>query len=622
MCREETTSRSFWLAGAVVLLAGSVATLSAQVPADAPARWRPVAGTSIDLGLASAATGPVKSVWFSGGSRLLVETAAGRVFETTDFEHWRLNASPGPVPAAASVSALAAPALAPEAGARLQPAGRRIYALGAENVFASDDSGRSWINLSGFNGRSILGDGFTALAVSPANAQEIAAANRFGVWRSLDGGLSWHGVNSGLPALPARRIVSRGTLALADNSLVTVDSGVWVVASGAEPEVTLRAKIFVQSRVTLSAAAQSGAIVYGGAADGTLLVSRDSGATWLNARRPVNSPIDRIWVDPERPDSALAASGARLLRTINGGAFWDDVTGALPSAQIHGIAADRAAGVVYLATDRGVLLANLSLNDAGPAASSWRSVSLDLPAAPAWDVRLNSDFTLDALLDGYGLFETPAPHHMRGVRLVNGADMSDRPAAPGSLISVLGAAVQQGRNGEMAFPVIAAAQLSSQLQVPFEASPGAFELALDGGADRWTVPLIVRDASPAIFVDSDGAPLLLDSESGLVLDPKLAVRAGSVVQIMATGLGRVTPDWPTGIPAPAENPPAVRGAVAAWVDGSPVEVVRATLAPGYVGYYTVELRIPAIVNRGAAELRLVMNGLESNRVKLYLEPER
>ena len=35
----------------------------------------------------------------------------------------------------------------------------------------------------------------------------------------------------------------------------------------------------------------------------------------------------------------------------------------------------------------------------------------------------------------------------------------------------------------------------------------------------------------------------------------------------------------------------------------------------------VELEIPAIVNRGASELRLVMNGEESNRVKLYLEPD-
>jgi uncharacterized protein (TIGR03437 family) len=156
--------------------------------------------------------------------------------------------------------------------------------------------------------------------------------------------------------------------------------------------------------------------------------------------------------------------------------------------------------------------------------------------------------------------------------------------------------------------------------VPFEAATGTFSLSLDGSADRWSVPLTVNDTAPAIFVDAEGAPLILDAASGLVVDPKLAVYAGSTVQILATGLGKVTPEWPTGVAAPLDSPPAVAGKVAAFLDGSPIEVTRAVLAPGYVGYYMVELQIPAIVNRGASELRLVMNGAESNRVKLYLEP--
>ena len=102
----------------------------------------------------------------------------------------------------------------------------------------------------------------------------------------------------------------------------------------------------------------------------------------------------------------------------------------------------------------------------------------------------------------------------------------------------------------------------------------------------------------------------------------MTLRAGSVVQILATGLGKVTPDWMTGVPAPLDSPPVVRGNVTAFLDGTPVQVAKATLAPGYVGYYIVELQIPAIVNRGTSELRLLMNGEESNRVKLYLEPDR
>jgi uncharacterized protein (TIGR03437 family) len=75
------------------------------------------------------------------------------------------------------------------------------------------------------------------------------------------------------------------------------------------------------------------------------------------------------------------------------------------------------------------------------------------------------------------------------------------------------------------------------------------------------------------------------------------------------------------VAAPLDSPPAVTAPVTAFLDGSPVSVTRATLAPGYIGYYVVELQIPAIVNRGTAELRIVMNGEESNRVKLYLESD-
>jgi uncharacterized protein (TIGR03437 family) len=315
-------------------------------------------------------------------------------------------------------------------------------------------------------------------------------------------------------------------------------------------------------------------------------------------------------------------AGNQLLRTVNGGLFWDDVTGSLPPAALHGVTADRSAGVVYVATDRGVFAGNLSLNDAGGAASDWKALSKDLPPAAAWDLRLNADNTLTLALDGYGVFESPAPHRTRTVRLVNGADLSDRAAAPGSLISVLGANVSQGVAGGAHYPVLAASDQSSELQVPFEASAGSLQIALEGAHGRWTVPLTVKDASPAIFVNTEGAPLILDATSGLVLDLSTGVHAGAAVQVLATGLGKVSPDWPTGVPAPLDSPPAVRAAVTAFVDGTPVEVSRATLAPGYVGYYLVELQIPAVVNRGTSELRIVVNGEESNRVKLFLDAER
>ena len=606
------------IVGAVCLL--TYPATGQVTPAQPTPAWKHIAGTTINEALAEPASGPVSSTWYAAGaSALLAQTVSGRIFETTDFVHWRLNTTAtAPSP---GFSNAGLPLSLPEAGAKVQPASGRLYAMGSQNLYTSEDSGRTWLNLTGFNNRSVIGGGFNALAISPANPQEISAANLFGVWRSLDGGLTWQGLNEDLPNLTVRKWLGHRTILLADGTLAEAGPGGWSPTQGSDPELALRARFGGAIHGDVSAAAETAGIGYAGTADGRLLVSRDGGKTWNeNPGGPLGSAVARFWVDGERPDVALAAAGSRLFRTVNGGLFWDQVTGALAPGQIHGIAADRSAGVVYVATDGGVFGGSLSLNDAGAAASNWVSVARALPVAPAWDVALTGENTLIVALDGYGVFETAAPHRTRTVKIVSAADQTERAAAPGSVVSVLGARVQTVKNQGAAYPVLAASDQSSQVQVPFEASAGTFSLALEGASDSWTVPLTVKEAAPAIFVDSDGSPLVLDAESGLVLDPKIAVYAGSTVQILATGLGKVTPEWPTGRPAPLDAPHNVTGNVTAFLDGRQVEVKRASLAPGYVGYYLVELQVPAIVNRGASEFRLVMNGEESNRVKLYLEP--
>jgi uncharacterized protein (TIGR03437 family) len=51
-----------------------------------------------------------------------------------------------------------------------------------------------------------------------------------------------------------------------------------------------------------------------------------------------------------------------------------------------------------------------------------------------------------------------------------------------------------------------------------------------------------------------------------------------------------------------------------------VEVTRAGLAPGYIGFYLVEISVPKIANYGPAELYLDVDGAASNRVRVYIEP--
>ncbi|HVV47984.1 MAG TPA: hypothetical protein VHC72_22390 [Bryobacteraceae bacterium] len=599
--------------------------LATGVSAQNTPAWSHIAGYTVNTGLAGPASGPVRSVWFvSGGQRLEAQAQSGKIFETTDFQHWKLNSTdlvPATFPTPPAV-------LRPEAGVQVVAAGRR-YSVTRDNLFASDD-GRAWTNLTGFNGQSIIGGGFSALAVSPANPLDIVASNQSGVWRSLDGGLSWQSLNDELPNLGARELASQHTVVLADSllpgdipvapRLASVTAGKWSLAEGVPAEAELRTALAAKYGLVATAAAKAGNMTYAGTADGRVFTVAADG-TLVPTGLEGAGIVSRIWIDPANPQAALAVSGARLYRTTNGGKFWDNITGNLNGGAIHGVTADSTAGVVYAATDNGVFSGRVVLNAADRVPARWTALQGDLPFASAWDVRLNPDGTLTVLIEGYGVYEAPAPHLAQAPRIVNSADMSDRAAAPGSLISVLGTSVKQATSGQNSYQVLLSTDQSSQLQVPFEITPGALQLTVQrGDGGLWIAPLNVKQASPAIFVDADGAPMVLDAASGLVIDPGTPIRAGSTIQLLATGLGRVTPDWPSGVAAPVDSPPAVVAPVTAFLDGTPVRVTRATLAPTLIGSYLVELQIPAFVNRGATELRLVVNGEESNRVKLWLDP--
>lgn len=603
-------------------LMGSV-RLAAQTP-----DWRRLGGVTVEAGLASPASGPIDRVWFSAdGNRLFARTLSGRVYTSADLETWKAaTAEPPEDPAPAATPRLPTGALA----ARLIRG--RLYARG-RNLFRSDDGGRAWTNLTDSGGHSVVGGEIRDVAVSPTDENVLVAATGFGVWRSADGGLSWTGLHESLPNLPVRRILAtaRGATALRvwapDIGPLELRPG---LASGWHPvddaawlqEASLRGALSDSLGTEISAVGVSSELLHAGSVDGRIWTSRDRGRSWTEAPARWNGPVESIAVDPDEPRVAVAALGGRgahVLRTVNGGLFWDDLSGNLPNVAAHGVTFDRAARALYAATDRGIFLSRIDLNAATPA-EPWTAVA-GLPEAPVWDVRLDPvRGQLYAAVDGFGVHATIAPHRASVLRWVNAADLSARPAAPGSLVSVLGAAVSRVQAGTMSVPLLASTKTEAQIQIPFEATGDALDLSLDSAGRQVSLGIPMQRVSPAIFIDPDGAPMLLDGETGLLLDAANSARSGTRVQILCTGLGRVTPDWPTGLAAPLADSPRVRANVAAFVDRTAVRVTRATLASGYIGFYLVEIELPALVNAGPAELYLTVDGQDSNRVRLYLAP--
>ncbi len=624
------------IAGASLALAQPASTEPGEYRGD----WRRIGNSAAELNLASPATGPVERVWYSqDGLTLYAQASSGLVYESADFENWRPSAAVEP-----AVDQTRPPTAntLPEAAARLRASASgaaRLYAFGKQ-VYRSEDAGQSWSGLTAYRGESILGPEVKDLAISPRDGEELVVANARGVWRSLDGGLTWTGLNQTLPNLPVRHLATlpagmRGTRiaveGVGDLEWAPGEKLAWrpVPSSLIETEAAARERFSRAVGIEVTAVATAGEWAYAGGADGSLWVSTNRGQQWRASRAADGVRIAGLYADAGEPRLAIAVRGgsrdnnprvARVLRTANGGLFWDDLSANLPVTAVHAAAVNRTSSTVYLATDSGVWFGVADLTG-GSVSAAWSRLGGNLPARAAFDVRLDAGGNqLFVALDGYGLFATMAPHRLRELRVVNAADFSARPAAPGTLLSVLGARVQWARAGNLDAPVLAISDTESQIQVPFEAQGATLSLAMQAAQGPFTVGLAMESASPAIFVDRDGAPMLLDADSGVLLDGMKPARSGTRVQILATGLGRVRPDWPTGLAAPLDDPPRVLAPVRAYLDRMPVDVTRATLAPGYIGFYLIEVQLPALVNSGPAELYIDAGGRQSNRVPIYVEP--
>ncbi len=649
MCRRATVAGLVLSRLAIGLAALSSMAWAQPVPTGGTG-WRHVGNSGVELGLPSLATGPVDRVWYSpDGAGLFAKTASGRIFETSDFEQWRLVADTKVSPPAEQNPSAAG---TPEAGLKLASgaAAGRLYGVGRD-VYRSDDGGVSWTNLTEFRGVCLLGAGLNSIAASPSDPDDVTVASATGVWRSVDAGLSWTGLNDFLPNLPAERLLAlpsgtRGVrLSLGINSAETNSTAeiewapgektAWkpVDSTEVQRDRDLKNALSQVLKHAVTAIATAEDYIYAGDSEGRLKVSADAGVSWGEASKLSDSgKVEAIWVDASDPRVAVAVLSARasaapgsakptyVLRTMNGGGFWDDITANLPdTASAHGVTAERASGAIYVATDAGVFLTTTDLGSAGRP-TAWTPLASGLPAAASNDVKLDAGGTqIYVALDGYGVYTAIAPHRLRDARVVIAADYSDRPAAPGGLLSVLGARVESGSSAGGAVPVLHASDTASEIQVPFSAKGNMVSLSLNAPAGPLTFEVPLKNVSPALFVDQEGTPLIMDAASGILLDSSKPARAGSRIQVLATGLGQVRPDWPAGLEAPLKDPPRVAAAVHAYLDGSPVEVTDATLWPGYVGFYSIEIQIPRIANTGPAELYVEADGQQSNRVRLYVE---
>ena len=162
---------------------------------------------------------------------------------------------------------------------------------------------------------------------------------------------------------------------------------------------------------TVAAGKNNPLMLYAGTDDGRLWHTSTGGSPWTLATDPdlPNRWVTRVAVDPQNAAVAYVSfSGFRnadatpyVLKTVDGGVSWTDVTGNLPQAPVNALA---LAGTSLVAsTDMGVFLTT----DAG---ATWLRVGRGLPRVPVLDIRYHQPTNrIYAATFGRGMWRVELP---------------------------------------------------------------------------------------------------------------------------------------------------------------------------------------------------------------------
>jgi hypothetical protein len=186
---------------------------------------------------------------------------------------------------------------------------------------------------------------------------------------------------------------------LLNRSTNRAQSGTWSVispslsnpASGTDPSYPFG------TLTTVAAAPTNPNVIYAGTDDGWLWGTKDLGATWTRFTDP-DLParwVTHVAVDPTDARVAYvtysglrnADNNAHVLRTIDGGVNWVDISGNLPMAPTQDVVVDPTnPNRLFVATDLGVFIANVAKAKSQNPSVNWYRLGAGLPNAPVNDL--------------------------------------------------------------------------------------------------------------------------------------------------------------------------------------------------------------------------------------------
>ncbi len=153
-------------------------------------------------------------------------------------------------------------------------------------------------------------------------------------------------------------------------------------------------------------------------------------------------------------------------------------------------------------------------------------------------------------------------------------------------------------------------------QVPWELQPGtqARLQLISGAAQSEPVDLPVTALSPGVFSANASDALVIRAADFTLADRGL--RRGEPYLIYATGLGLM--DLPVATGAALSQPARLRRGASLRIAGVSCDIDYAGAAPGFVGVYQLNFRIPAAVPAGTQDLVLTVDQLDAPGRKVLI----
>lgn len=222
--------------------------------------------------------------------------------------------------------------------------------------------------------------------------------------------------------------------------------------------------------------------------------------------------------------------------------------------------------------------------------------------------------------------------------IVNGAGFGTAPLSAGSLAALFGQRLSSRSLSAQTVPLpielagskvwfndvpaplffVSADQINVQIPIELITSKEVQVVIANSRGPSTPVFLGLSLGAPGLFTAGDGSPVIVNSSSGRLVTPAEPAHSGDILILYASGLGPVSLTPATGVPAPLDKLSYTTSPVSVSIGGRIVTPDFSGLAPGFIGVYQVNVKVPSDLAPGPTSISVSVAGGTSNLGNTYI----